>query len=147
MSAVPLRLDAPAKLNLVGVTGRRSDGFHLLESPFVLLELADRLLLMPGCSGLRVSEGTDAVPVDATNLACAASRRARRTPDRACLAVEKRIPVSAGLGGGSSDAAAAWRLGRAWRGLEGAAASRTWPAWWPSAPTCRSSPPACLPPA
>ena len=57
-----LRLDAPAKLNLsVTVTGRREDGFHLLDSRFVLLDLADRLLLLPGGSGLRVeSEGTDA---------------------------------------------------------------------------------------
>ena len=51
----PLRLEAPAKLNLgLTVTGRRANGFHTLRSELVLLELADRLLLMPGCSGLRV---------------------------------------------------------------------------------------------
>ena len=57
----PLRLDAPAKLNLsLAVTGRRADGFHELDSELVLLELADRLLLLPGCSGLRVEgEGSD----------------------------------------------------------------------------------------
>ncbi|HEX2844448.1 MAG TPA: hypothetical protein VHP64_04295, partial [Candidatus Limnocylindria bacterium] len=59
MSA-PLRLEAPAKLNLsLRVVGRRPDGHHELDSIFVLLELADQLLLMPGCSGLRI-DGRDA---------------------------------------------------------------------------------------
>jgi 4-diphosphocytidyl-2-C-methyl-D-erythritol kinase len=117
---VPLRLEAPAKLNLdLRVVGRRENGFHEIESTFVLLELADRLLLMPGCSGLRI-EGAEpgSVPVDTTNLAWRGLEAGLDgPPDLACLAVEKRIPVAAGLGGGSSDAAAAWRLGRAWRGL------------------------------
>lgn len=116
----PLRLEAPAKLNLdLRVVGRREDGFHELESTFVLLELADRLLLMPGCSGLRI-EGAEpgSVPVDTSNLAWRGLEAGLDgPPDLACLAVEKRIPVAAGLGGGSSNAAAAWRLGRAWRGL------------------------------
>lgn len=117
--SVALRLDAPAKLNLsLRVVGRREDGLHELESELVLLELADRLLLLPGCSGLRV-EGTDAaaLSVGPDNLAwrgLVAGLGA--APDLACLALEKRIPSAAGLGGGSSDAAAAWRLGRAWNG-------------------------------
>ena len=118
--SVPLRLEAPAKLNLsLRVAGRREDGHHLLDSVFVLLELADRLLLLPGCSGLRV-EGTAAadLPLDADNLAWRGLVAGLGgAPDLACLALEKRIPTAAGLGGGSSDAAAAWRLGRAWRGL------------------------------
>ncbi len=117
---VPLRLEAPAKLNLsLRVTGRRPDGFHELDSAFVLLELADRLLLLPGCSGLRV-EGLDAadLPYDEDNLAWRGLRAGLGAdPDLACLTLDKRIPAGAGLGGGSSDAAAAWRLGRAWRGL------------------------------
>ena len=120
-----LRLDAPAKLNLsLTVVGRREDGYHLLDSHVVLLELADRLLMMPGCSGLRV-EGDigENVPVDETNLAWRGLVAGLgEEPQIACLALEKRVPVAAGLGGGSSDAAAARRLGRAWRGLpEGAA--------------------------
>ena len=114
-----LRLEAPAKLNLtLSVVGRRPDGKHLLDGIFVLLELADRLLLMPGCSGLRVEgEGAADLPLDATNLALRGLRAGLGgDPELACLAVEKQIPVAAGLGGGSSDAAAAWRLGRAWRG-------------------------------
>lgn len=118
--STPLRLEAPAKLNLsLRVTGRRDDGQHLLDSVFVLLELADRLLLMPGCSGLRVEgAGARELPVDATNLAwrgLVAGLKAE--PELVCLALEKRLPAAAGLGGGSSDAGAAWRLGRAWRGM------------------------------
>ena len=115
----PLRLEAPAKLNLsLRVVGRRDDGFHLLESRIVLLELADRLLLLPGSSGLRLDGDASGLPLGEENLAWRGllSGLGGR-PDVACLALEKRIPVASGLGGGSSDAAAAWRLGRAWRGL------------------------------
>jgi 4-diphosphocytidyl-2-C-methyl-D-erythritol kinase len=112
----PMRVEAPAKLNLsLRVVGRRDDGFHLLDSELVLLDLADRLLLLPGCSGLRV-EGDAApdVPLDAQNLAWRGLRVGLGAePDLVCLTLEKRIPTAAGLGGGSSDAAAGWRLGRA----------------------------------
>jgi 4-diphosphocytidyl-2-C-methyl-D-erythritol kinase len=111
----PLRLEAPAKLNLsLAVTGRRADGFHELDSELVLLELADRLLLLPGCSGLRVEgEDSETLPLDTENLAWRGLLAGiGRGPDLGCLTLEKRIPVAAGLGGGSSDAAAAWRLGR-----------------------------------
>ncbi len=114
-----LRLDAPAKLNLtLSVVGRRPDGHHLLDSVFVLLELADWLLLVPGCSGLRIEgEAAADLPVGADNLAWRGLQAGMDgEPDLACLALDKRIPASAGLGGGSSDAAAAWRLGRTWRG-------------------------------
>lgn len=115
----PLRLEAPAKLNLgLQVVGRRADGFHLLDSHFVLIELADRLLLLPGCSGLRVEGGRAAdLPVGADNLAWRGLVAGLEgETELVCLALEKRIPAAAGLGGGSSDAAAAWRLGRSWRG-------------------------------
>ena len=115
-----LRVDAPAKLNLtLSVVERRPDGMHMLDGIFVLLELSDRLLLMPGCSGLRVDgEGADSLPLGEENLAWRGFHAGLGgEPELACLALEKRIPASAGLGGGSSDAAAAWRLGRAWRGL------------------------------
>jgi 4-diphosphocytidyl-2-C-methyl-D-erythritol kinase len=116
----PLRVEAPAKLNLwLSVTGRRSDGYHTLASELVLLELADNLLLMPGCSGLRVEAmpGDDVPRTPASNLAWRGLVAGMgEEPQLACLALEKRIPSAAGLGGGSSDAAAAWRLGRRWRG-------------------------------
>ena len=118
----PLRLDAPAKLNLsLAVVGLRPDGYHFLVSELVLLDLADRLLLMPGCSGLRV----EAPPCEEIPLAPRENLAWRglvaglgAEPELACLTVEKRTPVAAGLGGGSSDAAAAWRLARRWRGAD-----------------------------
>lgn len=117
----PLRLEAPAKLNLsLRVTGRRDDGKHLLESVVVLLELADRLLLLPGCSGLRIEgRGATGLPLDADNLAWRGLVAGLGgEPDLVCLTLEKRVPSEAGLGGGSSDAAAAWRLARAWDGRD-----------------------------
>ncbi|MDQ2854484.1 MAG: 4-(cytidine 5'-diphospho)-2-C-methyl-D-erythritol kinase [Chloroflexota bacterium] len=112
---IPLSLEAPAKLNLsLHVVGRRQDGYHLLESEMVLLELADRLLLLPGATGLRVEQiSGDEIPVDQHNLAWRGLLAGLGAePELACLALEKRIPAASGLGGGSSDAAAAWRLGR-----------------------------------
>lgn len=123
--SVALLLDAPAKLNLsLRVVGRREDGLHLLESEMVLLDLADRLLLMSGCSGLRVEGAADDVPINEDNLAWRGLRAGLGgEPDVCCVTLEKNIPSAAGLGGGSSDAAAAWRLGRAWRGIEAAPGS------------------------
>jgi 4-diphosphocytidyl-2-C-methyl-D-erythritol kinase len=117
-STAALRLAAPAKLNLsLVIVGRRPDGLHELESRLVLIGLEDRLLMMAGCSGLRVESVDPAVPVDAArNLAWRGLVAGLAgEPDLACLSLEKRIPAAAGLGGGSSDAAAAWRLGRRWR--------------------------------
>ena len=113
-----LTLEAPAKVNLdLRVVGRRDDGHHLLESTLVLLEIADRLALTSGTPGLRVEGATPDVPLGRDNLAWRGLVAGLGgEPDVAYLAVEKRNPSAAGLGGGSSDAAAAWRLGRAWRG-------------------------------
>ena len=114
---------APAKLNLtLAVLGRRRDGFHDLHSVMVPLALADRLSMAvaPPERGARDTlhvEGFDAGP-PADNLALRAVREVRLAvggdwpggPGPApslALRLEKRIPVAAGLGGGSSDAAAA----------------------------------------
>ncbi|HEY7523903.1 MAG TPA: hypothetical protein VH720_09675 [Candidatus Limnocylindrales bacterium] len=105
---------APAKLNLtLAVTGTRSDGFHALHTVMMPLGLADRLSVAPSPSPgdtLHV-DGFDPGPA-ASNLvlrAIAAVRRAVEPEPAPALAVrlEKRIPVAAGLAGGSSDAAAA----------------------------------------
>jgi 4-diphosphocytidyl-2-C-methyl-D-erythritol kinase len=112
-----LRL-APAKINLtLAVVGRRRDGYHDLHSVFVPLELADRLSLAPTGGGRDTLHvvGHDPGPHD-ENLVLRAIALARATvgsgpgrPPTPPLAarLEKRIPVAAGLGGGSSDAAAA----------------------------------------
>jgi 4-diphosphocytidyl-2-C-methyl-D-erythritol kinase len=105
---------APAKLNLtLAILGRRPDGYHAMHSVMVPLGLADRLslaVLPSGADSLRL-EGHPAGAVE-DNLvlrAIAATRAAvggTATPPLAAR-LEKRIPVAAGLGGGSSDAAAA----------------------------------------
>jgi 4-diphosphocytidyl-2-C-methyl-D-erythritol kinase len=121
-SATGLRLAAPAKLNLsLAVTGRRGDGRHELVGVMVLLELADELRLLPGVAGLQVegSEPDLAMPAQPANLAWRGLTAGLATvAPEACLVLGKRIPVAAGLGGGSSDAAAAWRLGRRMRGAQ-----------------------------
>jgi 4-diphosphocytidyl-2-C-methyl-D-erythritol kinase len=114
---------APAKLNLtLAVIGRRSDGFHDLHSVMVPLDLHDRLSLAPA-AGERDSltvvlsrelrgEGAALGPAEG-NLVLRAITLARQAVGRAANArplavrLEKWIPVAAGLGGGSTDAAAA----------------------------------------
>jgi 4-diphosphocytidyl-2-C-methyl-D-erythritol kinase len=106
---------APAKLNLtLSILSRRADGFHELHSVMVPLGLADRLSVARAATTsdtLRV-DGIDAGPVGENLVlrAIAATRDALgRSVDAFRLAcrLEKRIPVAAGLAGGSSDAAAA----------------------------------------
>ncbi len=107
-----IEVRAPAKLNLgLEVLRRRPDGYHEIETCFVPLRLFDRLTLdvAPAGSGIRLEiEGAD-LPTDRTNLVVRAAERAcealELAPDLA-LRLEKRIPIAAGLGGGSSDAAA-----------------------------------------
>lgn len=105
---------APAKLNLwLRVLGRRADGFHAIETLLVRLRLADTVELETNGGGidLRVEApaGYGVVPDDETNLCWRAARTLYEAIDRPpALRIEltKRIPAAAGLGGGSSDAAA-----------------------------------------
>lgn len=112
------RLAAPAKLNLwLTVVGQRADGFHEVDSLLVLLELADEVSVGPEGPELRISGPAAAgVPGDRTNLAwrgwAAGMASLAGESHPLALVVEKRVPPAAGLGGGSSDAAAAWRLAR-----------------------------------
>jgi 4-diphosphocytidyl-2-C-methyl-D-erythritol kinase len=105
----PLVVAAPAKINLfLHVTGRREDGYHLLESLFAFIDLADTLTLTLRDDGAVVRIGdVDGVPAD-DDLALRAARAlqdATGTRQGVAVALTKRIPQGAGLGGGSSDAA------------------------------------------
>jgi 4-diphosphocytidyl-2-C-methyl-D-erythritol kinase len=113
-------VEAPAKINLtLAVVGKRDDGYHRLVSVMAALDLADRLTVT-AVDGGDVSLTCDdpSLPVDESNLvvrAAMALRRATGVAKGARIHLEKRIPVAAGLGGGSSDAAAALiGLGAAW---------------------------------
>jgi 4-diphosphocytidyl-2-C-methyl-D-erythritol kinase len=124
LSAMPFDVLAPAKVNLfLNITGRRDDGYHLLESLFVFTELADRIdgwhseLPHFHVSGEFAGE----VTADQHNLvmkACEIIRRESGVTRVLSFCLEKYIPVAAGLGGGSADAAAMlkalndyWELG------------------------------------
>lgn len=106
---------APAKVNLsLRITGRRADGYHLLQSLVVFAEVADRLTATPAPTLALTIGGPFARGLSAEdNLVIRAWRAVCReagVPEGARLHLEKRLPVGAGIGGGSSDAAAAIRL-------------------------------------
>ena len=115
------RSQAPAKLNrFLAVLGRRADGFHELELVTTVLEgvpeLTDTLRGEPSSElAMAISGPTgEGLVADESNLVIKAWRKLEQVADRplpASLWLEKRIPHGAGLGGGSSDAAAALRLG------------------------------------
>lgn len=115
-----LRLLAPAKVNLtLAVSGRRADGFHELRTVMLALDLCDELHLrlardlpLEG-STLAVSgpAATADIPLDSTNLALAGALAAAslaHEPVALEVSLTKHLPSGAGLGGGSSDAAAAF---------------------------------------
>jgi 4-diphosphocytidyl-2-C-methyl-D-erythritol kinase len=128
---------APAKLNLfLEVIGRRDDGFHELETVVVPIRLADRLsftstppsddglagdIVLNACTlqAVRPPPQHDVLPSASSNLVFRALDLLRKRSNcglGARIELIKRIPLAAGLGGGSSDAAAALRLAnRAWR--------------------------------
>ena len=102
---------APAKLNLfLEVLGRRPDGYHEIESLMVAVSLYDTLTFTDDPSGeisLRCND--PALPVGSDNLVVKAAERLRASADSlrgARIVLDKAIPAQAGLGGGSSDAAA-----------------------------------------
>jgi 4-diphosphocytidyl-2-C-methyl-D-erythritol kinase len=104
-----LTLRAPAKLNLCLYLGRpRDDGLHELRSLFCPLTLSDRIMVTESEADEVVCPGVDGPNLAEAALAGLRARGWLRPPVR--IEIEKRIPVSAGLGGGSADAAAVLRL-------------------------------------
>jgi 4-diphosphocytidyl-2-C-methyl-D-erythritol kinase len=99
---------APAKLNLfLHITGRRDDGYHLLQSVFMLIDWCDTLHFDVRDDGVIEREDLNvALPADDLVMCAAQSlQRASGTHLGAHIAIEKHIPAQAGMGGGSSDAA------------------------------------------
>ncbi|GAB4089639.1 4-(cytidine 5'-diphospho)-2-C-methyl-D-erythritol kinase [Hydrogenophaga soli] len=106
-------LPAPAKINLfLHITGRRADGYHLMQSAFVLLDLHDTLHLCLRTDGqvsredLQSPHASEALPHD--DLSVKAAKLLKQATGSACgvhITLQKRIPSQAGMGGGSSDAA------------------------------------------
>ena len=98
---------APAKLNLfLHVVGRRADGFHELQTLFQLLDVGDLLSFeVTEDSGIRRNGGSELPQEDLCVRAARALQQAGDTDLGARIQLTKRIPVGAGLGGGSSDAA------------------------------------------
>lgn len=116
-----LAVFCPAKVNLgLRVTGRRDDGYHLLDTLFCAIDLGDDLRFEPGAGPLQLDVVDEAgtgldVPNDDSNLVVRAARRFHElgfagAPVVGRLHLTKRVPAGGGLGGGSSDAAAALRL-------------------------------------
>lgn len=114
--------DAPAKINLaLHVTGRRADGYHLIESFVVFTELGDKLSVELADHDQFFLEGAEAAALSAEdpdgNLVVrardalrAAARQSGRVLAPVAIRLHKRLPVSSGIGGGSADAAAALTL-------------------------------------
>lgn len=102
-------LPAPAKLNLfLHVVGRRDDGYHLLQSAFMLIDWQDTLDLActPDGGITRTEEGGSGLPADDLCVRAAqALQQATGCRHGAHIHLRKQIPVQAGMGGGSSDAA------------------------------------------
>jgi 4-diphosphocytidyl-2-C-methyl-D-erythritol kinase len=117
MPAPPLSVRAFAKINLsLRIVGTRPDGFHELQTVYQSVALHDTLRFVREAGPFRLSCDDPACPADRTNLVWraadavwrAAGRRGR--PGGIAVRLVKRIPAAAGLGGGSSDAAATLRV-------------------------------------
>ena len=108
-----MTLVSPAKINLfLQVTGKRHDGYHELISLMCALRLSDTIRLSFNADSISLACSDPSVPVDETNLAYKAASLYLKhldTDQGVHIAIQKRIPVAAGLGGGSSNAAAVLR--------------------------------------
>ena len=118
MSGQAARVAAQAKVNLALQVGpRRPDGYHDLATLFARIDLADDVLVQIAANGVTVRMQRDGAPDESAgpsekNLALIAAHAymdAARWPNGCAIEIEKRVPVGAGLGGGSADAGAVLR--------------------------------------
>lgn len=103
---------APAKVNLtLHVTGQREDGYHLLDSLVMFADVGDRLDIFSANTLSLTVEGpmADGVPADTANSIMKCAQLFKPQEDGAAFLLTKNLPSSAGIGGGSADAAAAFR--------------------------------------
>jgi 4-diphosphocytidyl-2-C-methyl-D-erythritol kinase len=104
-----MKILSPAKINLfLQVTGKRPDGFHELFSLMCCLDFFDIIFLQFGGKKIEIESSSLQIPHDETNIAHKAATlffKSLKTTDGLNIRIEKSIPVAAGLGGGSSNAA------------------------------------------
>jgi 4-diphosphocytidyl-2-C-methyl-D-erythritol kinase len=118
LSGRRLAIRTPAKVNLtLEILGKRADGYHEISTVLQAVDLFDRLTV-EAAETISLETTDPALPTDDGNLVVRAARLLREAAGSragAHITLDKRIPVAAGLGGGSSDAAAAlWALNRVW---------------------------------
>ena len=105
-----INLKAPAKINLfLEILGKRDDGFHEIETIMQEIDLVDNLRFEEIEEGVRLECNNRIIPVNKDNLVCKAANLILKEcgiKKGVLINLEKKIPVGAGLGGGSSDAAA-----------------------------------------
>jgi len=104
-----MKILSPAKINLfLQITGKRPDGFHELFSLMCCLDLYDIIFLEFGGKKIEIESTNRQIPLDETNIAHRAATLffdSLKITDGLSIRIEKRLPVAAGLGGGSSNAA------------------------------------------
>jgi 4-diphosphocytidyl-2-C-methyl-D-erythritol kinase len=104
-----LEKDSPCKVNLLlNILGKRPDGFHELETVMHPIQFCDQLVFSRGGQGIQLTCSDPALPTDARNLvhrAAASFLQAAGLTDGVLIHLEKKIPLAAGLGGGSGNAA------------------------------------------
>jgi len=102
-------MESPCKVNLLlNILGRRPDGFHELETVLYPIRVCDRLIFARNVQGIQLSCNVPGLPTDARNLvyrAAAMFLEAAKIRDGVQLELQKNIPLAAGLGGGSGNAA------------------------------------------
>lgn len=104
----PITVSAPAKVNLFfAILGKRSDGYHEVETVIQKINLVDRLTFTTSTTGLQLTCSDKTLPVDGRNLVFKAAMSFfdfTEIKANVSIYLEKKIPIAAGLGGGSSDA-------------------------------------------